>query len=55
MYQIDAPPIELCHYIVLPVGLEPTAHWLKASCSTLELRQSISCRSLSYRFPYLYF
>lgn len=37
---------ELHQYIVLPPGLEPGTRWLKASCSTLELRQNF----LSYSF-----
>lgn len=28
--------------LVRPAGLEPTANWLKASCSTIELRTRVT-------------
>src|SRR5437667_8331401 len=44
-------PSDLCLVVVSPVGIEPTTNWLKASCSTTELRARSKNRQHTDRGP----
>jgi hypothetical protein len=42
LFQFSISPFSIFFNMVSPVGIEPTTNWLKANCSTTELRALVA-------------